>query len=139
MAENKQMALIEAYLQDFAAKDPAFAEKLKDTKHTIDGCYNFIRQQARKEAVGGCAMIEDKVVFGWAVHYYDEPIQEPKKAPKADAAPKAPKKPTVVVKIEAKPEPKQEKPIKSAAVAAVKAKESKESKTPKYLQMSLFD
>lgn len=35
-------------------------------------CLNILKNQARKQAVKGCAMVEDQVVFGWAVHYYDE-------------------------------------------------------------------
>lgn len=71
---TEQEELIYNHLQELAKDDEVFAEKLKDAKHTKMGCINYIKSQARKQAVNGCAMIEDKVVYGWAVHYYDEDV-----------------------------------------------------------------
>ena len=71
---------------------------------------------ARKEAVNGSACIEDEVVYGWAVHYFDEDNVELNK----EHYQKAKVEPKVEPKVEAKVEVKQEiKPI-------VKAKKSKE-------------
>lgn len=47
-------------------------EKLNNTNKSIDKMFSYIRNQAKKKAVNGCAVISDTEVFGWAVHYYDE-------------------------------------------------------------------
>ena len=51
---------------------PDMGEKMRNPKKTITDMFKYIENQARKQAVKGCAMVEDQVVFGWAVHYYDE-------------------------------------------------------------------
>ena len=51
---------------------PGMGEKMRNRKKTITDMFKYIENQARKQAVKGCAMVEDQVVFGWAVHYYDE-------------------------------------------------------------------
>lgn len=38
----------------------------------LDKCIAYIKSQARKRAEDGVAVIEDKEVYGWAVHYFDE-------------------------------------------------------------------
>ena len=47
-------------------------EKLNNPNKSIDKMFRYIRSQAKKKAVNGCAVISDAEVFGWAVHYYDE-------------------------------------------------------------------
>lgn len=47
-------------------------EKLNNPNKSIDKMFSYIRSQAKKKAVNGCAVISDTEVFGWAVHYYDE-------------------------------------------------------------------
>lgn len=47
-------------------------EKLNNPNKSIDKMFSYIRSQAKKKAVNGCAFISDAEVFGWAVHYYDE-------------------------------------------------------------------
>ena len=70
--------------------DELLADALKNEKKTIQGCFSYVTAQARKKAVGQCAMIEDAVVYGWAHHYYiesEETIQKelaPKVTQKAD-------------------------------------------------------
>lgn len=84
------------------------AEKINAGKKTLQGCWNFIVGEAKKKAISGCACIEDKEVFGWAVHYFQEDsIAECKSAPAAKAVTtKAEKKPEKVEKVEAKPKSK---------------------------------
>ena len=43
-------------------------------KKTLDGFMKFACDEAKKQAEKGasCACIEDDVVFGWAVHYFEE-------------------------------------------------------------------
>lgn len=47
-------------------------EKLNNPNKSIDKMFSYIRSQAKKKAVNGCAVISDTEVFGWSVHYYDE-------------------------------------------------------------------
>lgn len=44
----------------------------KFDENKLDTCIDYIKSQARKRAEDGVAVIEDKEVFGWAVHYFDE-------------------------------------------------------------------
>lgn len=64
--------IIKKYLAQRALTDDSVARNMKKEGKSIKGCCDYIKSQARKLAKGGCAMIEDDVVFGWAVHYYDE-------------------------------------------------------------------
>lgn len=60
------------YLAERAKTDPSIAENLKKEQKTLDKCYTYIKNEARKQAVNECACIDDETVYGWAVHYYDE-------------------------------------------------------------------
>lgn len=64
--------IIKAHLDKMAEQDAAFAERYKAEGKTLDKCINYITSQARKQAKGGGAYVEDAVVYGWAVHYYQE-------------------------------------------------------------------
>lgn len=81
-----------------AQTDTLLAKGLTDKDKSIQDCYNYVRERARKKAVSGCAMIEDNEVYGWAVHYYIEPKEVidkemgPKIAPKKSVSEKAVKK-----------------------------------------------
>ena len=102
---------IKNHLDKMAQQDFAFAERYKDEKKSLDECVKYIMAEAKKQAKNGCAAIEDAVVYGWAVHYYQEENIEVEKAPKAKVvAPKAEK-------------PKEIKPIK--ALVKDKKNESK--------------
>lgn len=122
-ANNKQEEIILAYLQENASE--TLAEKInngtpfeKDGKpltnlKTLSGFMKYACEEARKLAEKGanCACVEDNVVFGWAIHYFEEDSiegtlytidgEEYKPAPKKTAS-----KPIL------KPEPKKE-PTKS--------------------------
>ena len=39
---------------------------------SISQCFAYITAEAKKRAKKGCAMIEDEVVYGWAVHYFED-------------------------------------------------------------------
>lgn len=130
------------HLQKMAEQDEVFAEKLKDEKHSMSGCMEFIMGEARKQATNGCAMIEDSVVYGWAVHYYDEEVKEPevktqvtitanKSANEPERAKKAPqcdKKAEKVKSIAAKEKAAQNEPKQSNG----------EPEEKKFIQLSLF-
>ena len=64
--------IIKAHLDKMAQEDFAFAERYKLESKNLDSCVAYIKSQAKKQAKSGCAAIEDAVVYGWAVHYYQE-------------------------------------------------------------------
>lgn len=60
--------VIKKYLLNYAKENNW--DKFDENK--LDDCIDYIKSEARKKAQNGVAVIEDKEVFGWAVHYYDE-------------------------------------------------------------------
>lgn len=82
--KTKEQELVKAYLEENASE--VLAEKInsgvrikKDgktliNKKTLDGFMKYASSEARKLASNGAnsACVEDKVVYGWAVHYFEE-------------------------------------------------------------------
>lgn len=99
-ANGRNQELILAYIEQNASE--ALIEKIKASGKTIAQCMNFIISQARKKAVNNCAMVEDKEVFGWAMHFFEED------SIKTDLLNDAPAAKVVTQKVEKKPE----KPVK---------------------------
>ncbi len=123
-ASNRNEELVLEHLKNTVTD--ILAEKINNGKKTLAGGWNFIVSEAKKKAVQGCAAIEDKEVFGWAVHYFEEDsIEECKTAPAVKTAttakPKADKKAIPVTDAKAEP-PKAQK-----------------SKKVDEAQMSIFD
>lgn len=120
-AKTKEQELVKAYLEETASE--TLAEKIdngmrieKDGKtllnrKSLDGFFKYASDEARKLASKGAnfACVEETVVYGWAVHYFEEDSiegtlfnedgSEYKIQPKATA-----KVPTV--KTQLKPQPK---------------------------------
>ena len=83
-ATTKEEERILAYLQENASETLAgkinngvFIEKDGKkllNKKTLSGFLSYASNEARNQAEKGakCAMVEDDVVFGWAVHYFEE-------------------------------------------------------------------
>lgn len=83
-AKTKEQELIKAYLEEnvsdiLADKINNGARIVKDgamllNKKTLDGFMTYAADEARKLAEKGTRSIcvEDKVVYGWAVHYFEE-------------------------------------------------------------------
>lgn len=83
-AKNAAQQRIKEYLEQNASE--VLAEKINNgvsiekdgkiliNKKTLDKFMIFATEEARKVAEQGarCACIEDSVVFGWAVHYFEE-------------------------------------------------------------------
>ena len=83
-AKTKEQQLIKAYLEENASE--ILADKINNGVHiqkdgkrllnkkTLDGFMKFACDEAKKQAEKGasCACIDDDVVFGWAVHYFEE-------------------------------------------------------------------
>ena len=89
-ATTEPQKVVKAYLEQNASD--TLADKinngaviLKDgqtliNKKTLDGFMNYATSEARKMAEKGsrCACIQDDVVFGWAIHYFEEDSIEEK-------------------------------------------------------------
>lgn len=83
-AKTKEQELVKQYLEDNASQ--TLAEKINNgtplekdgiiltNKKTLDSFMKYASDEARKLASNGasCACVEDKVVFGWAIHYFEE-------------------------------------------------------------------
>lgn len=83
-AKTKEQELVKKYLEDNASE--TLAEKINNgtpfekdgkiltNKKTLDSFMKYASDEARKLASKGasCACVEDKVVFGWAIHYFEE-------------------------------------------------------------------
>ena len=79
MSEEKlspQEELVKKYLDGQIESDEALKSLYVPSK--IKNCFSWIKEQAKKQAVNGCAMIEDSQVYKWARDYYLEEL--PKKA-----------------------------------------------------------
>jgi DNA mismatch repair protein mutS len=82
--KTKEQELIKAYLEENASE--ILADKINNgtpfekdgktfiNKKTLDGFMKYASDEARKLASKGAnsACVEDKVVYGWAVHYFEE-------------------------------------------------------------------
>lgn len=62
------MDRIKEYLQKEIKTDMALAQ-VYDEKRLSD-CYKYIRNQAKKMAKDGCAIVEDAVVYKWARDFF---------------------------------------------------------------------
>ena len=120
--KNKQHELLLKYLEENASE--TLANKINNgikiekdgkslvSKKDLNGFMKYATDEARKLAEKGAssAMVEDSVVFGWLMHYFEEDTIEGTLYNLDGTAYQAPKKtvakptPTVVKKIEKKPE-----------------------------------
>ena len=82
--KSKEQELVKAYLEKNASE--TLTEKINNgtpfekdgktfiNKKTLDGFMKYASSEARKLASKGAnsACVEDKVVYGWAIHYFEE-------------------------------------------------------------------
>lgn len=156
-ANNSAQQRIKEYLEQNASD--VLAEKINNgvsvekdgkvliNKKTLDGFWRYATEEARKVAEKGVsgAYIEDSIVFGWAIHYFEEDKIEgtlynedgtkfvkPKLAPKKTKEKKVEKVETIKEIVTPPTEEITECPIP----APKKKKVAPETSAP---QMSLFD
>lgn len=99
-AEGAAQKRILDYINENASE--TLTEKINSGKKTMAGCFDYIKNEAKKQAVKGCACIEDQEVYGWAMHYFEEDaIKEGEIKQRAAVYAPEPKKPEPK-----KPEPK---------------------------------
>lgn len=82
--KTKEQELLKAYLEANASemlidKINNGVEIIKDgktliSKKTLDTFMSYATEEAKKQAEQGakCAMVEDAIVFGWLIHYFQE-------------------------------------------------------------------
>lgn len=119
---SREQELVKAYLEENASE--TLAEKINNgtpfekdektliNKKTLDGFMKYASDEARKLASKGAnsACVEDKVVYGWAIHYFEEDSIEGTlfNADGTEYKPTPKPTPTQVRKVEAKkPEQRQ--------------------------------
>ena len=130
---------IKEYLDERASKDELFAKSYAKTNKNIDECYDYIVGEARNQCKDSDSIcISDDVVYGWAVHYYDEDDinvghkkasgTESKKMSDAD-----------LKKIVEESRKKAYEANKKASEANKKSADTKKSKPAKIQQLNLFD
>ena len=129
---------IKDYLDERASKDELFAKSYAKTKKNIDECYDYIVGEARKQCKHSDSVcISDDVVFGWAVHYYDEDDIKVDRSTESKESTEMSEEDKKKVLQEARK--KAYKANKMASNANKKASESKKSKSAKIQQLTLFD
>ena len=136
---------IKEYLDERASQDELFAKSYAKTNKNIDKCYDYIVGEARKQCKNSNSIcISDDVVYGWAVHYYDEDdinvghkvasSTESKESTESTEMSAEDKK-----KVLEEARKKAYKANKIASKANKKASEAKKSKSVRIQQLSLFD
>lgn len=102
-AKTQNEKLILQHLEKNASD--VLIEKINSGKKTLKECWEFIKGEARKKAVNGCACVDDETVYGWAMHFFEEDGIKPKKTRQPVCDVDSPKD-TAVVKEEKKPKAK---------------------------------
>lgn len=69
-AEVKDNALLK--IVEYLITREDMNDKYLNEEKTLKQMVDFIRLQAQQQAKDGMAMIQDEVVYGWAIHYFDE-------------------------------------------------------------------
>lgn len=77
-AKGENQKLVLAYLEENASD--VLAERINSGSKTMQDCWDFICKCAKEQAKNNCACIRDEVVFGWAIHFFEEDSIEPEKA-----------------------------------------------------------
>lgn len=66
--KNKPLLKVVNYLLSRTDMNDKYLNEEKSLKQMV----TFIRDNAKKQAQDGVAMIEDSTVYNWAIHYWDE-------------------------------------------------------------------
>lgn len=70
--DKKHAQVIADYLIKRCEEDKCLEEKILTTEKTLKGCVEYCKQQAKKQAEDGVAIISDSEVYEWCVHYFLE-------------------------------------------------------------------
>lgn len=69
---NPYLKVIQDYLEKQVSEDPGFKNNYIPDR--TEKCFEYIRNNASKQKVGNCAVVEDSVVFKWARDYFNDGI-----------------------------------------------------------------
>ena len=69
-ADGDNQKIILNYLEQNASD--VLVEKINSGNKTMKDCWDYIYKQARENSKGNSACFEDRIVFGWAVHFFEE-------------------------------------------------------------------
>ena len=126
---------IKDYLDERARKDELFAKSYAKSNKNIDECYDYIVGEARKQCKDSDSVcISDDVVYGWAVHYYDEDNIMVGRSTESKEMSAEDKK-----KVVEEARKKAYEANKKSVEAKKKSADSKESKSARIQQLNLFD
>ena len=71
ISKDKQCQIVCNYLKELCNNDEYLRNAiLEKENNSVDGMWNYIKDKAKKEAINGCACIEDDTVFSWARDYW---------------------------------------------------------------------
>lgn len=68
--QSDVVKIIAQHIIENFIKTDAAAKKLLNKKLTLQDCYKSVQSKAKGKAVGGCACVDDNVVYGWVREYY---------------------------------------------------------------------
>lgn len=139
---NDNEKVILDYLEENASEELVKKINRNKDKKGLGSCWAYIMEEAKKKLNNKSGYVDPKIVFGWAVHFFEEDSIKPEnvkkdstnnitKKPVTGAGTKAPEKMhTEIVRMseQKKPEPKAEAP-----------KPKKEKPVIEDNQISLFD
>ena len=74
--------IVAEYLAERCREDASMAEDVLHEKKTMAGCMAYVREQAKKQAKNGMAMVKDSVVYEWAEDYFRQDPSKMKDGPK---------------------------------------------------------
>lgn len=89
-AKDGPQKIILQYLEENASD--VLVEKINSGNKTMDDCWQFIYKQARENSKGNSACFEDQIVFGWAIHFFEEDSIVVKTEKKEEEVEKVPEK-----------------------------------------------
>ena len=69
-SEVKDKALLKVI--EYLVSREDMNEKYLNEEKSLKQMVEYIKSEAKKQAVNGMAMIEDDELYGWAIHYFDE-------------------------------------------------------------------
>lgn len=82
-AKNNTEKIVLNYLEKNASDE--LAEKINNGNKTLAGCWKYITNEAKEYLSNKSGAVEDDVVFGWAIHYFEEDSIEEGKLPQTKA------------------------------------------------------
>lgn len=71
--DNETLKLVVEHLEKHCELEPEFINKILNDKKSLDECWSYIVSEAAKlPRKDNATAVGKEVVYGWAVHYFDE-------------------------------------------------------------------